>query len=426
MKKEIMIDAISSIDTDLIEKYFETEEALKGEKKKRKPTWLRWQSLVAAGVCLVVLTASLAAYWLNPNGDIPPTYDSAYFSAEDAANAFMTTDGATSSYTKVYLSEDTIPKLAPLPTEEYANVYNIRSLIKPFYEEEFNSFIDGILPELTSALDMYVNDFEKYGSGDYVYYRTEQMRLTFLQQDGKNDYGKAFAVNKVLIGEEGQPIYFNGKLLSVDKRQSEEEIIESLAGVREILFDALDCSFDSAEVVFKYDGNYEKSVKSIYVYYYNKADYIIRGDHICLYFDNYANSSAETESADIMTQCSIEYYSYLTPISEAFSVEAKCKLISLEDAEVLLKNGYVFGGHSCSLCMAEQEKVSFDEYDYVGFEYVANCYAKSARAMPFYTFYKKIGKTNDGKIIYAKTYVCAIEVSGLEEYFQKQESQHNK
>ncbi len=254
------------------------------------------------------------------------------------------------------------------------------------------------------------------------------MLLEFEQENGNSDYGTAFSNNSVWVYNQQQPIYLNGKLLSIDQRQSEEEIIESLVWVRDILFDVFGRSFDSVEVVFDYGRTHEYGAENIDVYYYDKTDDIRIGDYIYLNFDNYANSSSETESADIITNCSIKYYSYRKPMSEAFSVEAKCKLISLEEAEELLENGYVFGGHSCSLCMAAQEKVSFAEYDYVSFEYVSDYYGygEPARAIPFYAFYKKIGKADNGNIIYAKTYVCAVEVSGLEEYFKAQESNHNR
>ena len=44
--------------------------------------------------------------------------------------------------------------------------------------------------------------------------------------------------------------------------------------------------------------------------------------------------------------------------------------------------------------------------------------------MPFYAFYKKIGTAKNGNTIYAKTYVCAIETSGLDEYFEAQSKNH--
>lgn len=102
-------------------------------------------------------------------------------------------------------------------------------------------------------------------------------------------------------------------------------------------------------------------------------------------------------------------------------------MISLSDAEALLYNGYVFGGHSCNLCMAAQDKISFKGYDYVGFEYVFGRTAggELTDGVPFYTFYKQIGTAKNGNLIYAKTYVPAIEVSGYEEYFEAQTEKHN-
>ncbi len=138
----------------------------------------------------------------------------------------------------------------------------------------------------------------------------------------------------------------------------------------------------------------------------------------------HANSSSETVSTDIIDKCSITYYSCRIPIDEYYTVEAKCKLISLETAEELLANGYVFGCHACPICMAAQDKVSFDKYDHVSFEYFGDYFGDPARSIPFYVFYKKIGTSENGNIIYAKTYVCAIEVSGLKEYYDAQKDNH--
>ena len=66
--------------------------------------------------------------------------------------------------------------------------------------------------------------------------------------------------------------------------------------------------------------------------------------------------------------------------------------------------------------MENQEKIVFDSYDCVDIEYVSG--------MPFYVFYKNIGKSKNGNLIYAKTYVAAIEVSGYDEYFERQKENH--
>ena len=77
--------------------------------------------------------------------------------------------------------------------------------------------------------------------------------------------------------------------------------------------------------------------------------------------------------------------------------------------------------------MAEQSKVSFRGYDFVDIEYVFEMDTKTSRplrGMPFYAFYKKIGRSKNGNSIYAKTYVAAIEVGGYEEYFNSQKDEH--
>lgn len=58
----------------------------------------------------------------------------------------------------------------------------------------------------------------------------------------------------------------------------------------------------------------------------------------------------------------------------------------------------------------------------VGVEYV---YGKDY-GIPFYTFYKKLSEDENGFVRYAKTMVPAIEVSGLEEYFEAQEEFHRQ
>jgi len=74
-----------------------------------------------------------------------------------------------------------------------------------------------------------------------------------------------------------------------------------------------------------------------------------------------------------------------------------------------------------------QDKVDFEGYDYTGFEYVFGYdYENDCKkeGIPFYTFYKKIGKSENGNTIYAKTYVPAIEVKGYKEYFESQKEKH--
>ena len=77
--------------------------------------------------------------------------------------------------------------------------------------------------------------------------------------------------------------------------------------------------------------------------------------------------------------------------------------------------GYVIGGYACPLCTAFQEKIDFEEYDFVCVRYRI---CKDA-VIPFYNFYKRIeGDT------YALTSVPAIEIEGYAEHFEKVQSNH--
>jgi hypothetical protein len=76
--------------------------------------------------------------------------------------------------------------------------------------------------------------------------------------------------------------------------------------------------------------------------------------------------------------------------------------------------------------MAAQPAVDFSDYNFVEMKYVSGTDQRgNAKAIvPFYIFYKKIGLSEKGNEIYAKTYVPAIEVSGYEEYFELQQKSH--
>ena len=72
--------------------------------------------------------------------------------------------------------------------------------------------------------------------------------------------------------------------------------------------------------------------------------------------------------------------------------------------------------------MEKQEKISFENYDFVEINYISSY--DQPMILPFYSFYKKIKIAPNGNEIYAKTNVCAIEVSEYDEYFENQKSNH--
>jgi len=50
----------------------------------------------------------------------------------------------------------------------------------------------------------------------------------------------------------------------------------------------------------------------------------------------------------------------------------------------------------------------------------------SALGIPFYTFYKEIGTSQNGNKVYAKTYVSAIPLLGYDEYLESQKAYHRR
>ncbi len=420
MTNKNLYTAMNGIDPELIRQAAPTGKA--------KRIWPRW---VAAAACLCLIVSICAAFWKSP-AETPYT-DQAYLSAEAVGNLFQPnredSPGSTSAYTKVYRPESKPLELSPLPAEEYVPIYKISNQIKALSQTELYALSDRVLPKLSDAMGIDMKAYERNETGREnenltLTYRTENLVTMFEQTSGRSDYGITFSANHVWINPHHEPLEFNGQRVQIDLQQSEEEILASLEWVRDFLFDAFGRTFEYTKITFSYSSSCEYAEGHIYVYYYDETPDGRMGDYIRLYFDNYANSSAETVSTGIVDNCDISYYSYRVPLEKYYPVEANCRLLSLEEAEELLEKGYVFGGHACPLCMAAQDKVSFEGYDYVGFEYVADYWSDTPRSIPFYAFYKKIDTHESGNIIYAKTYVCAVEVSGMEEYFINQSSSH--
>lgn len=222
--------------------------------------------------------------------------------------------------------------------------------------------------------------------------------------------------------------------MQIDQRLTDDEIISSLHPIRNILFDLFGVSFSDVKIVRSFNSYSAYGAGRIDIYYYNEDSHALNlteecpvSDYIAICFDNTKNYPSDIVSDSVLTVAAIDYYQYRIDPSEAFSLTANAKKISLEDAETLLYNGCVFGGHSCPLCMAAQDKISFEGYAFVDLEYVFGRDSTSYQwttGLPFYAFYKKIGTSENGNSIYAKTYVPAIEVKGLKEYFQSQAENH--
>lgn len=107
-------------------------------------------------------------------------------------------------------------------------------------------------------------------------------------------------------------------------------------------------------------------------------------------------------------------YTY-SELERAFSGDTE--LLTLDAAEEELEKGWCFVGHVCEICMARQDGVDFSQYD--GVEIVYRDAPICTHVIPYYSFCKQLDQNR-----YAVTYVPAVHVEGLAEYFEAQKAVH--
>lgn len=411
-----------------------------GLKTGKKSPKKRWYRLGALAACFaLVISAAILVPMLRKDPLPPiPVWEDAQYSAADIALLFdaAKNDGgiATNAYTKVYVPDPQYLYLDPLPEDNYLGVYQYNPPQKTLNKEEFNAFIDGILPKLASAVNVDIPPYEikewnTYEKGLRAYGDIGAYDMTFEQTETEYWF---HLLNLSMYGD--RKITLAGEPVQIDQRVSDDEIISSLQPIKNILFDLFDVSFTDVKVVRRFDSYSEHGAGSVSIYFYDEDSHGLNrmqerpvSDRITILFDNTENYADDIVSDSVLTVAGIEYYKSREDVSKTYSLIANAKRISLEDAEALLYNGYVFGGHSCPLCMAAQDKISFEGYDFVDLEYVFGYDSETYQpttGLPFYAFYKNIGASENGNATYAKTYVPAIEVKDLEAYFQSQKKNH--
>lgn len=457
MRAEEWNEGMNHIDSALVEEFIDQRDKLAGQ-KKRTHTRIR-AGVAAACLCVIVLLTVLLTVQIlvplfrrgtvpevpigtspeGPIGTLPevPIYDSAILSASDIAALFegSAIDGiATSSYAKMYVPSPEYLYIRPAPSDAYLTVYEYNGNDKELDSAEFKSCVDVVLSNFAKEISADTPSYEiereayAYGGdrlkisgvsvGEQRFFATQTAMWNYLQFSNK-DHAKG-----IVLG--GVPI-------EIDQTQTDEEIIASLSQVRDKLCSVCNVTFSDIKIFRKYDRNSEYKATAVWVYLYNEADHPLNAmcnepvsDHITLYFDNFENYAGDVVSDTILRDVCISCYQYRATPDERYAASVQAKMIPLADAEALLYNGYVFGGHSCPLCMAAQREVDFENYDFAGFTYMAG-YDKNdspTKVIPFYVFYKDIGTSENGNRIYAMTYVPAVEVSGYTEYFESQTSKH--
>jgi len=439
MKVHEFLDGVSQIESDVVESFVAMDARLQ-RKAGRSKSQRAWMRVGAVAACFAVIVGAILAVPVLRVITRPavPTWDNPPYTAEEISKLFpMTLEGvATNAYTKVYVPDAKYLYIDEIPDDDYINIYGYRENANELNQEEFKAFIDGILPPLADSLQVNVPQYQieenHYDTGSTLSVSMETG--VYSMHTYHKTTGSTFRLYN--ISGWNRKIILDGETVQVDQRLSDKEIIESIQSIKAKLFDIFNVSFTDVRIIREYDGYSKYGAEWVEIYFFDEDAHPLNvmrsrpvSDYICISFDNAVNYSGDIVSDGILTVPTIEYFERRNDVVETYPVIAQAKRISLKEAEALLCNGYVFGGHSCPLCMAAQDKVSFDGYDFVDMEYVLGGDTKTGNplmALPFYAFYKKIGTSENGNSIYAKTYVAAIEVGGYEEYFKSQKDEHKK
>lgn len=407
MKSDKLQDAIGEIRDDYIADAH-------GEVKKRRygAVW----GAVAACLCL----AAGAVYFLGLGGETPvdPVVPKDYYipSAELASSVFdiAERDGlkGTNQYTKVYANDvsELAPELFEAPDE--LEIYKTpaqapdKDAAETFFRAHLSQFQE-LTGVSTSDYELCEDDYD----GAPVY-------TAFVEETGNNSFklimlsarsGDMCIYNggSERMKHDGDPVFF-------PSAADDETITASLADLAAYLNSLFGTDHSEMRVIreYSYDG-----LREVRVYLYSHSE----ADRIEMVFNTDWGEGRAYHWGEDKT------YAYLTRVAlhESFgekenSVIGTGRALSLSEAEELLYKGHVFGGHSCPLCMAAQDAVDFEGYDAVSLEYVTG----GGYSVPFYAFFKSLGVNEYGMPTFAKTYVCAVELGGTEEYFEAQTAYH--
>lgn len=398
----------------------------------RRRMGIRRTLLMAACITLAVAMVAIPIGMLKK--DTPPTVTTPVeklpsrtsFSAYDIATIFAPPlyDGPTQKYQTIYVPSSEYLPLSPLSEKTTLPVYQYDYTSSDMDKEEFDQFVSDILPRFCKAAGFDLPSYEierksTYYEATFNYNAFSRHNGAIWQNTGVNGFSVDVTTKFQL---DGIPVV-------VDQTQSDEEIIASLKSLKHKLFEIFGESFSDVKIVREYDNYNPYGVDRLCIYFYNKSDNPLNtlmktpfgsiyhqrpfSDYITLEFDD-----SSDHEGDRLSKVCIEY----SQCRKAYEVcSTPFRAISLEQAEEYLDKGYIFSFHVCDLCQAQQKPVDFENYDFVTIAYQFGSANEDFpyKAVPFYVFYKYIGNSKNGNQTYAYTHVPAIEIEGIEEYFQQ-------
>lgn len=417
MKNSKINDAFENIDSKYIEK------TSKPPKKRRRaigiasavalsavivgvliPIFMTLQEPVITPTPVPTKTTEPMPTVYNPDYT-PPEYPNAVFSVDDIVNKYDMIPGsysATSSYKKIWYPE--YLKHGPLSTKDTIDIFNICYKGIEYDNDEFDNFEK----KYRSIIENYYGIKVEYDEKDYhSQYRDTSFRAHL-------EGGKLFGINQNKIYN-SVSLRFDSPVLTIgDKSYSysstDEEVLSAVKKYSSEIMEFFDFQFTDIQVT-------RSSILEVRCYNKDSDFYLV--DKGCSNY-GFTLSCISFYFADDYTM--VSYCDFRIDPNEYIKKTDSVRKLTLEEAHELVKNGYCFGAHTCPKCMRNNKPVDFTEYDYVGIEYLfAEDYFDTGEPMPvvpFYVFYKKIdGETLNGEQVYAKTWVPAIELSGLKEHF---------
>lgn len=409
MREEKLMDAMEYVDDQLLES---AADSMAGKRKRGQ-----WKPLAAMAACLAMV---VGLFWYNRFPPVPK-YENAIFSAEQIGELFPAKDAmGTNAYTEEGYPNEELFVVPEVLDVEYLNIY--KQIGTEPSEAELRSLIKEVFPYIGKMYGCDVSQTLFVRKASATGYSAETV------SSGKRILASSdlYSLSVSWGNDDLSPLSINGETFYAKNVQTDEEIMASVSSV----IPYLEQVFDTELSAYKIDRSYSSSdadINYLNVWLYSETqvtDELLEqydreptryctGAMICLEF-----SREDLAKPSDTVVC--RYISYEKSIQHRYKAYAQCRMISLDEAEALLANGYVFSNHVCKLCMDMQEQVDFSDYDRVSLEYVFG----EDYSIPFYTFYKKIREDEDGFVQYAKTMVPAIEVSGLEEYFEEQQRYH--
>ncbi len=421
----------------------------KVQKKQGVSIWIKIGALAA---CLAIILSSVLALRkpvITPGGDIEPYIPTGQpfipilganvseitLNATEVGKIFdMYRDNeGTNQYVKIYSAKPEYLNISPLQELEYLPVYSENN--SPVTKEKLKTFIHKYLATATEFYGIQVQEFEIETDdrldGSVIYKSDVEDR-----EIGRGVYfyasGNSARLNIFSWGQYDNRMDISGSLVSVLESDTDDQIKEKLKDT----IDKISSVFQKDYTGIKIQRSYSyDQLKRITIYLFNPEgttlpedfmDTPMVSEYITLEFETDWGEGTTSHwggSPDEAFLISIRLNESIQPWSDYYSVMGKSKMLTLKEAEKMLKKGYVFGGHACPLCMAEQTKVDFDKYTAVNIEYLRG---KDGVFIPFYAFYKNIGLSDNGIPTYACTYVAAVYLEGLEKYFNIQMREHGK